>query len=118
MVRRSDRNPRAEAVGDNGPSNGQNLHPKSEMESTTTSSATATESPDSDSSDERSDQVAAASLLPVSRSPGVGMGLDADADPFPPSVASEVEPRRTYKLTLYGEIWASATAQYNDSGAM
>jgi len=57
-----------------------------------TSSATATESPDSDSSDERSDPVAAASLPPVSRSPGVGMGLDADADPFPPSVASEVEP--------------------------
>jgi len=27
MVRRSDRNPRAEAVGDNGPSNGQNSPP-------------------------------------------------------------------------------------------
>jgi len=91
MVRRwrSDRNPRAEAVGDNGPSNGQNSLPKSEMESTTASSTTTTES--SDSADEQIEQVAASSP-PVSRSPGVGLGLDAIAAPFPPPVASEVEP--------------------------
>jgi len=39
MVRRSDSYPRAEAVGDNGPYNGQNPQPKSAMESITTSSA-------------------------------------------------------------------------------
>jgi len=93
MVRRSDRNPRAEAVGDNGPStsSGQNPQPKPDMESTTTNSATAMESPDSDSSDELTEQVAASPPL-VGRSPGVGMGLRAEADPFPPPVAPEVEP--------------------------
>jgi len=89
MVRRSDRNPRAEAVGDNGPSNGQNSLHKSEMESTIASSATATES--SDSADEQLEQVTASPPL-VSRSPGAGLGLDAVAAPFPPPVALEVEP--------------------------
>jgi len=89
IVRPSDRNPRAEAVGDNGPSNGQNSLPKSEMETTIPSSATATES--SDSADEQLEQVTASPSL-VSRSPGVGLGLDAIAAPFPPAVASEVKP--------------------------
>jgi len=80
MVRRSDRNPRAEAVGDNGPSNGPNSHPKSEMESSIASSATTTES--SESADEQMEQVAA-SPPSVSWSPGVGLGLDADAAPWP-----------------------------------
>jgi len=95
MVRRSDRNPRSEAVGDNSPSRGLDTPPKSvashplAMESTSVSSATITES--SESSDEQSDQVTA-SPPPVSRSPGAGLGLDAVTDPFPPPVASEVEP--------------------------
>jgi len=99
MVRRSDRNPRAEAVGDKGPSNGRSAPPKSEMESDTTSPDTITESADTDSSDELTEQVAAASP-PVSRSPGVGMGLSADADHFPPPVASEVEPDHAEAKTL------------------
>jgi len=95
MVRRSDRNPRAEAVGDNSPSNGQNAPPKSvapdtlEMESTMASSASLTES--SETSDEQLDQVTASPPL-VGRPPGAGLGLEAVATPFPPSVASEVEP--------------------------
>jgi len=91
MVRRSDRNPRAEAVGDNCPSNGQNPQPKLEMESDTTNPDTVTESPGTDSSDELTEQIASASP-PVSGSPSVRMGLSADAVPFPPPVASEVEP--------------------------
>jgi len=104
MVRRSDRNPRAEAVGDNGPSSGQDTYPKSvaldtsEMESTTVSSATVTES--SDSSDEQPDQVTEAPP-PVSRAPGAGLGLDAVAVPFPPPVASEVEPEDAEAKIIY-----------------
>ena len=60
--------------------------------SNTTSPVTVTESPDTDSSDELTEQVATVSPPPVSRSPGVRMGRSADADPFPPPVASEVEP--------------------------
>jgi len=93
MVRRSDRNPRAEAVGDNCPSSGQNPQPKLDMESSnTTSPVTVTESPDTDSLDKLTEQVTAASPPPVSRFLSVRMGLSADADPFPPFVASEVEP--------------------------
>ena len=98
MVRRSNRNPRAEAVGDKSPSNGRNMLPKPEMESETTSSATVTESPDSESSDELTEPVAAFPP-PVSRSPGVGMGLNADADPFPPPVTPDVDRRTPRKLT-------------------
>ena len=61
MVRRSDRNPRAEAVGDNNPSSGLDTplqsvasHPLA-MESTPESSATTTESPEL--SDESSESV-------------------------------------------------------------
>jgi len=93
MVRRSERNPRAEAVGDNCPSNGRIAPPNSEMESSSTNSpVTVTESPDTDTSDELTEYVAAASPPPVSRSPGVRMGVSADAVPFPPPVALEVEP--------------------------
>ena len=87
--------PTAEAVGDNSPSSGLDTPLNSEashpvaMESTSVSAATITES--SESSDEQSHQVTASPPL-VSRSPGVGLGLDAAAAPFPPPVASEVEP--------------------------
>jgi len=95
MVRRSDRNPRAEAVGDNNPSSGLDTplqsvasHPLA-MESTPESSATTTESPEL--SDESSESVTA-SPQPVSRSPGTRLGLDVVAAPFPPPEASEMEP--------------------------
>jgi len=112
MVRRSDRKPIAEAVGDNCPFNGQNPQPKVEMESNTTSPVTVemesnttspvtvTEFPDTDSSDELTEQVPAASPPPVSGSPGVRMGLSADAVPFPPPVASEVEPEDTTETNI------------------
>ena len=54
MIRRSDRNPRAEAVGSQNLSNGLNAQPELQMESTSTSSATVTESPDSDSTEKLS----------------------------------------------------------------
>ena len=101
MVRRSDRNPRAEAVGDNDPSNGSHPQPKLDMESSnTTSPVTVTESPDTDSSDELTEQVTAASPPSVSGSPGAGLGVNADADPFTPPVASEVEPEDT-EINIY-----------------
>ena len=92
MVRRSERNPRTEAAGDNCPSNGRIAPPNSETESSTVSPDTITESLDTDSSDELTEQIAAASLPPVNGSPGVRMGESADAAPFPPPVALEVEP--------------------------
>ena len=115
MVRRSDRNPRAEAVGDNGPSNGRDTLPKSvalsssELESTLglASSATATES--SDSADEQLEQVTASPPL-VSRSPGAGLGLDAVAAFFPPPVASEVEPEDA-EVNI-GSLYLSVTPKF------
>jgi len=91
MVRRSERNPRAEAVGGNSPSSGR-MAPPTDMESNTVSSDTITESPDTDSSDEVTELIAAASPPSVNGSPGVRMGESADAVPFPPPAASEVEP--------------------------
>ena len=80
---------------------GQNPQPKLEMESDTTNPDTVTESPDTDSSDELTEQIAAASPPPVSGSPGVRMGLSADAVPFPPPVASEVEPEDAEAKIIY-----------------
>ena len=88
MVRRSERNPRAEVAGDNDPFNGSNRQPTAEMESQTSSS---TESSDPLEENELTEQVAAVSPPPVSRSPGVEVGLSADATPFPPPVMSEME---------------------------
>jgi len=82
MVRRSERNPRAEAAGGNGPSIGR-IEPPTDMESNTVSSDTITESLDTDSSDELTEQSAAASPPPVNESPGVRMGESADAVPVP-----------------------------------
>jgi len=92
MVRRSDKNPRAEVVGDNGPSSGQNTPPKSvdlhtlKLESTSVSSTTATET--SESQDEQLDQVSVSSQL-VMGSPGAGLGLDAVAASLPSPVTPE-----------------------------
>jgi len=100
MVRRSDRNPRAEAIGDNSSSNELSAplqsvasHP-SAMESVSESSATITESPEL--SDEMSHSTESVTASPPlgNRSPGAGLELDVVAGPFPPPEASEVEPDR------------------------
>jgi len=87
MVRRSERNPRAEADGGKDSSNESSAQPPAEMESNLVGSDTTTESQDTDSSDELTEPVAAASTPSVSGSPGVRMGMSADAVPVP-----EVEP--------------------------
>jgi len=87
MVRRSERNPRAEAAGGNDSSIESNRQPRTEMESNTVSSDTMTESPDTDSSDELTELIAVASPPSVSGSPGVRMKESADAVPV-----LEVEP--------------------------
>jgi len=87
MVRRSERNPRAEAAGGKDSSIESSVQPREEMESNTVSSDTVTESPDTDSSDELTELTAAVSSPSVSESPGVRMGESADAVPVP-----EVEP--------------------------
>jgi len=87
MVRRSERNPRAEADGGKGSSNESSVQPRGEMESDIVSSDTTTESQDTDSSDKLTELVAVASSPSVSGSPGVRMGVSADAVPVP-----EVEP--------------------------
>jgi len=87
MVRRSERNPRAEADGGKDSSNESSVQPRAEMESNIVSSDTTTESQVTDSSDELTELVAVASSPSVSGSPGVRMGVSADAVPVP-----EVEP--------------------------
>jgi len=87
MIRRSERNPRAEVAGGKDSSIESNAQPGIEMESNPVSSDTMTESPDTDSSDELTELIAAVSSPTVSGSPGVRMGVSADAVPVP-----EVEP--------------------------
>jgi len=85
MVRRSERNPRAEAAGGKDSSIESSMQPGAEMESNTISSDTMTESPDTDSSDELTELIAAASSPSVSGSPGVRMGVSAAARTRSPS---------------------------------
>jgi len=87
MVRRSERNPRAEAAGGKDSSIESSVQRRAEMESNIVSSDTMTESPDTDSSDELTELVAAVPSPSVSGFPGVRMGVSADAVPVP-----EVEP--------------------------
>ena len=89
MVRRSERNPRAEAAGGSSPSIGR-IAPPTDMESNTTSSDTITESPDTDSSDELTEIIAVASPPPVNGSPGVRMGESADVKPEGPTTHPKV----------------------------
>ena len=95
MVRRSERNPRAEADGGKGSSNESSVQPRGEMESDIVSSDTTTESQDTDSSDKLTELVAVASSPSVSGSPGVRMGVSADAVP------SRRWNRKTQRLTYY-----------------
>ena len=101
MVRRSERNPRAEAAGGKDSSIESSVQPREEMESNTVSSDTVTESPDTDSSDELTELTAAASSPSVSESPGVRMGESAGTVTVP-----EVEPEDPLEAntSLFAEL--------------
>jgi len=100
MVRRSERNPRAEADGGKDSSIESSVQPRAEMESNIVSSDTTTESPDTDSSDELTELVAAVPSPLVSGSPGVRMRVSADAVPVPEVEPEDPEANTCFNFTI------------------